>query len=28
MVRSVDYWRAAIGAAILLLVLTRWRLSA
>jgi branched-chain amino acid transport system permease protein len=28
MARSVDYWRAATGAAILLLVLTRWRLSA
>jgi branched-chain amino acid transport system permease protein len=28
MARSVDYWRAAVGAAILLLVLTRWRLSA
>jgi len=28
MARSVEYWRAAIGAAILLLVLTRWRLSA
>jgi branched-chain amino acid transport system permease protein len=27
MSRSVDYWRAAIGAAILLLVLARWRLS-
>jgi branched-chain amino acid transport system permease protein len=28
MVRSVEYWRAAIGAAILLLVFARWRLSA
>jgi branched-chain amino acid transport system permease protein len=28
MVRSVEYWRAAIGAAILLLVFGRWRLSA
>jgi branched-chain amino acid transport system permease protein len=28
MARSVEYWRAALGAAILLLVLTRWRLSA
>jgi branched-chain amino acid transport system permease protein len=27
MSRSVDYWRAAIGAAILILVLARWRLS-
>jgi len=27
MARSVDYWRAAIGGAILLLVLTRWQLS-
>ena len=27
MARSVDYWRAAIGAAILILVLARWRLS-
>ena len=27
MARSVDYWRAAIGAAILVLVLARWRLS-
>ena len=25
--RNVDYWRAAIGAVILLLVLTRWRFS-
>ena len=28
MVRGVEYWRAALGAAILLLVLARWRLSA
>jgi branched-chain amino acid transport system permease protein len=28
MVRTVEYWRAAIGAAILLLVFARWRLSA
>jgi branched-chain amino acid transport system permease protein len=28
MARSVEYWRAAIGAAILLLVFARWRLSA
>jgi len=28
MVRNIEYWRAAIGAAILLLVLARWRLSA
>jgi len=28
MVRSIEYWRAAIGAAILLLVFARWRLSA
>jgi branched-chain amino acid transport system permease protein len=28
MVRSVEYWRAALGAAILALVLVRWRLSA
>ena len=27
MARSVDYWRAAIGGVILLLVLARWRLS-
>jgi branched-chain amino acid transport system permease protein len=27
MARSVEYWRAAIGAAILLLVFARWRLS-
>jgi branched-chain amino acid transport system permease protein len=27
MARSVDYWRAAIGGVILLLVLTRWQLS-
>jgi branched-chain amino acid transport system permease protein len=28
MVRSIEYWRAALGAAILVLVLVRWRLSA
>ena len=28
MARSIEYWRAAMGAAILLLVLARWRLSA
>jgi len=28
MVRNVEYWRAAIGAAILFLVFVRWRLSA
>ena len=28
MARSVEYWRAAIGAAILLLLFARWRLSA
>ena len=27
MARSIDYWRAAIGGVILLLVLARWRLS-